>query len=628
MRGHLRRTFAALIVMGACAPAGAAQAQVAATPCTGEDLEGAQCRTVSVPLDHANPAGEKLSLRVATFPAKGTRKGTVVFVPGGPGQAAIPSAAGFLETAGPALEGYDVVFADPRGTGASSPLTCAALPGGRVPAEIDDDAQLRRAVTACGQELGGRRAHFTTYASVLDLDLVRSAVGADKIIPLGVSYGGQVAGDYARRFPERVQAVVLDSASPVEASDALAKLPTLAIPRVLRETCFPPGCRQIFGDPNALLADLVAALREKPLRGNAILPTGRKRAATVTASDVYSLVRSSDADPALRTALPAAIAAGAEGDAAPLLRLMQTVRGGGTTVSDINEIRFLATECVEGRLPWAPDSDPASREALLEQAYTAAPEAWAPFGPEAIAGSSAPLCAGWPSTTRPPYPPNATQGPNVPVLVLAGRDDLRTPLEDQRRTAAQYPNAQVVAVPNAGHSVLGADATGCAVEALGAFLAGGPKPACKNEQLLALAPPAFSSLRQVPTLSGDLPVVVERTAVAIDVTMRDISRQMLTLISGGSTNASVTKRKLRIGGLRGGRLIVDADRLRLLNYEVVPGVRVTGSARLAEDALGALRLTVTGSGATGTATIPPKGSTFRATLDGRTLTYRARQILG
>lgn len=627
MTGHLRRTIAALIAIGACAPAATAQAQSA--PCTDEELKGAQCRTVPVPLDHATPGGEQLQLSVATYPAKGARKGTIFFIPGGPGQAALkigPSLAELLREVAP---GYDLVFSDPRGTGTSAPLRCAALPNATIPADSTMKEAGQKAA-ACGAELGARRAHFSTYAQSRDMDAIRAALGVDKIIPFGVSYGGQVAGDYARRYPQRTQAVILDSPSPVEAIDTMAKLPTLAIPRVLRETCFPPGCQDIFGDPAELLTAVAERLREKPLRGRVVLPTGRKRSLSLTVSDVYSLVRQSDADPALRTALPAALAAAATGDAAPMLRLAVGVSGGGggQEESDVNEIRFLTTECSEGRLPWAPESDPATREALLERAIEAQPDAWAPFGPEALASSATALCVGWPATPRPPYVPSANRGPDVPVLVLAGRDDLRTPLEDARRTAAQYPQATLVAVPNTGHSVLTTDLSGCAVEALTSFLAGGTKPRCENEPLLPVAPPAFRSLSQLPTLSGDLPTKVERTAVAIDVTLRDLERQLIALIAGGSTNASVTSRKLRIGGLRGGRMIVDEDRLRLLNYEVVPGVRVSASASLKEDGPSTMRLIVTGSGATGTVTVPEKGSSFRATLGGYTFTYRQNAVLG
>ena len=97
----------------------------------------------------------------------------------------------------------------------------------------------------------------------------------------------------------------------------------------------------------------------------------------------------------------------------------------------------------------------------------ATPTSFAPF----IAGRpccrrASSACA--PSGRRPRGPrPSSYLGPDVPVLVLCGRADLRTPLEDARRTAAQYPNASVLAVPGVGHSVLSTDLSGCAVRGRG-----------------------------------------------------------------------------------------------------------------------------------------------------------------
>ena len=52
---------------------------------------GAQCGTVTVPLDHAGVTAGTLPLAYARVPATGTRTGTIVFLSGGPGQAARPA---------------------------------------------------------------------------------------------------------------------------------------------------------------------------------------------------------------------------------------------------------------------------------------------------------------------------------------------------------------------------------------------------------------------------------------------------------------------------------------------------------------------------------------------------------
>jgi pimeloyl-ACP methyl ester carboxylesterase len=480
------------------------------------------------------------------------------------------------------------------------------------------------AVAQCAAELGDARRFYSTYETVLDLENLREQLGAGKLIPLGISYGGQVAGEYARRYPDRVQALVLDSSSPVEGVDALAALPSLALGRVLREVCFPPGCERLLGRPQELLAAAVARLSRGPLRGRVVTGSGRRVRSSVSLSDLYTLVRSADGDPALRTALPSALDAAARGDAAPLLRL--AVGGGATAESGINEIRFLATACLEGRLPWEPGSDPATRPALLEQALTATRDRYAPFPVQVVAPqTAASLCVGWPATERPPYPPSPQAGPDVPVLVLGGREDLRTPLEDQRRTAAQFPRARVVGVPNVGHSVLGNDVTTCASGTLSAFLNRLRRPACPaSPRPIPIAMPAYGGLARLPRAAGRAPALVEKTAVAVDLTLRDVVRQVAALGNGTTAGTGdVEDRSVRLGGLRGGRLELRRGTLRLRSYEVVGGVRVSG--RLDDDLAGTL--VVTGRGATGTLRLSESG-TLRGVLGGSRITYRPKAIGG
>ena len=80
-----------------------------------------------------------------------------------------------------------------------------------------------------------------------------------------------------------------------------------------------------------------------------------------------------------------------------------------------------------------------------------------------------------------------------------GEDDLRTPVESARRVAAQFPQAKLVVAPATGHSVLGADASGCSGAGIRALL---PRPA-RVDQLPAPSrrefppsPPPPTALRQ------------------------------------------------------------------------------------------------------------------------------------
>ena len=401
---------------------------------------GAQCGTVTVPLDHAGVTAGTLPLAYAKVPATGTRAGTIVFLAGGPGQAALPLTASVATILRPLLATHDLVLFDQRGTGDSGAVDC-----------------FTDSLAECAARLGDRRAFFNTAETAHDVENLRVALGVDKLTVLGVSYGTKVAAEYARRYPERTAAVVLDSPVPVDGLDVLGQLRFLAAPRVLREVCAPGLCSRTVDEPGETLTRAVARVRRGAVRGPFVNSSGRVRALSVNESLVLEAFVASDAVPGLRAGLPAALASLAKGDAAPLLHLLAVAPAPPPV--EINDARWVATVCTEGRLPWAPDSAVGPRTAALEAFAAARADALAPFRPRTLLEDSTPsLCAAWPPTPRPQ--PVAFAGPNVPVLILSGREDLRTPLEDARRTAAQYPNARLLAVPGVGHSVLRNDRVG------------------------------------------------------------------------------------------------------------------------------------------------------------------------
>ena len=444
---------------------------------------------------------------------------------------------------------------DQRGTGRSGAVQCES-------------------VTDCANALGARRVFFTTPETAHDLEDLRVALNVEKLTLLGISYGAKVAGEYARRYPARTARMILDSPAPVDGIDGYGQLRALVTSRVLREVCHPGLCQRTVEDPEAALAAAAERLHKGPVRGPVVDRRGRVRTGTVREADLYSALAGSDVDPYLRAALPAAIASLAEGDAAPFLHLPSGLEG----LAGINLARFLATSCVEARLPWAPDSPVAGRSDALAAFVAERAASFAPFSPEVVTGSLlTELCADWPPTPRPEAVPYA--GPDVPVLVLAGRVDLRTPLEDARRTAAQYPNAQLLAVRDVGHSVLDSDVTGCVVAMTVGFLRGQAVDPCylasSGVPSQPYAPPTLGALR--PTaLSG----LAGRTLSAVTVTLTGIGFDIAASPPDGAT---------RYPGLRGGYVRGTGRTLQLVRAEWIRGVRVSG--RLDSNGRGTLRVT-------------------------------------
>lgn len=94
-------------------------------PCSDADsspaLSVSLCTTVDVPLRHADPSGESLSLFIRRIPASAAvaRRGEVWLLSGGPGESGA-SLHPMIRTYQRAFPGFDLVIPDHRGTGRSS----------------------------------------------------------------------------------------------------------------------------------------------------------------------------------------------------------------------------------------------------------------------------------------------------------------------------------------------------------------------------------------------------------------------------------------------------------------------------------------------------------------------------
>ena len=83
----------------------------------------------------------------------------------------------------------------------------------------DDAAELKELVDSardyageCAKRNDTTLPYLSTDAVVQDLDVIRQAVGDEKLTYLGFSYGTLIGSLYADRYPDRVRAMVLDGA--------------------------------------------------------------------------------------------------------------------------------------------------------------------------------------------------------------------------------------------------------------------------------------------------------------------------------------------------------------------------------------------------------------------------------
>jgi pimeloyl-ACP methyl ester carboxylesterase len=224
-------TLALLVPPVAGTPASAgtpAPAAVAAPTLSWTDCgDGLQCATMPVPLDYDKPHGPTITVAVSRLPAADPQRriGSLFVNPGGPGE----SGAEYVRSSSNRYPAevrarFDIVGMDPRGVGQSTPVRCfdsaaqEATFAADYPAVPIGAAQERRAArksaelaARCWARSAWLLPHLSTANVARDLDLLRAAVGDQRLTYAGYSYGSYLGVTYANMFPGRIRAMVADA---------------------------------------------------------------------------------------------------------------------------------------------------------------------------------------------------------------------------------------------------------------------------------------------------------------------------------------------------------------------------------------------------------------------------------
>lgn len=188
-----------------------------------------ECSTLTVPLDHDNPAAGTIRLAVTRIKADPAVAyyGVMLTNPGGPGGSGtwMPSMRNWIPSG--AGKHYDWIGFDPRGVGDSSPaLRCnSRYFGTDRPHYVPTTRKLmrfwrtktNRYAAQCGASAAKRLLpHMSTRDTVLDMESLRAALQAqkpaagNKLNFYGFSYGSYLGQVYATTYPDRVGHFVLD----------------------------------------------------------------------------------------------------------------------------------------------------------------------------------------------------------------------------------------------------------------------------------------------------------------------------------------------------------------------------------------------------------------------------------
>ncbi|MFT4296551.1 MAG: alpha/beta hydrolase [Micropruina sp.] len=404
------------------------------------------CATILAPLDYANPSGQAITLALARKRATQSPKlGTLFINPGGPGASGRNMVTYF---ASKGLEQYDIVGWDPRGTNASTPVTCYGNAATDAYAQLDsspdDDAETQALIVgnyefgkACWENSGELLNHISTVDTARDLDLMRALVGDEKLSFVGYSYGTQIGSFYAELFPQRVGRLVLDAAVDITDDDSVIQAMgfDLALGN-FAAWCARQGCSLGAGKDAVLktITDFLDKLDGEPLTvGDRTLT--QSLAATGIAGYLYGGV---PAWQVLARDLQAALA----GDGT---RLLKSSDGLNDRTEDGSYgslfYSFPAIGCadskdegvVEAEQRWVADQ----KKAPIYGKY---------FGPGYT-------CALWPVHSGPLVKPTGSGA--APIVVIGATGDPATPYQNAVTMAEQLTSGVLLTYEGEGHGTFG-----------------------------------------------------------------------------------------------------------------------------------------------------------------------------
>ncbi|MFJ4209128.1 alpha/beta hydrolase [Paenarthrobacter sp. NPDC089675] len=441
--------------------------------------DGFQCGNVKVPLDYGNPDSGEITLAAIKLPSSGTKQGTILVNPGGPGGSGVD----FVKDGGKThftqklRSSFDMVGFDPRGVKRSAPVKCMASDAERDAAreksfqENTDDGlaaalAFNETVTQqCVQQTGPVLEHVDTISAAKDLDILRAVVNDAKLNYLGYSYGTFLGSTYAALFPDKVGRLVLDGAvDPSLSNEDLTSGQAVAFEKAIRtyvaDCLKQKDCPLSGGVDNGVgqIRELINAVNQNPQTAK----DGRLVTGNEFVNGLILPLYDDQSWPALTQALDSAFS----GDVSQMLRIadLGADREPNGTYSSNSNFAFNAINCLD--YPMVTDTaGMRAEEARLKQESPTFGEFFAYGGV---------TCKAWPyKPTRTPAPVNYTG--SSPIVVIGTTGDPATPLEWAQSLRKQLGNASLITWQGEGHTAYGRS-NSCVSNAVDNYFIDGKQP--------------------------------------------------------------------------------------------------------------------------------------------------------
>jgi len=444
---------------------------------------GGECAELKVPSDYANPGAGSIGLALLRVKARtaSARIGSLVVNPGGPGGSGVDYAKYANQIVGADVRrSYDIVGFDPRGVGKSAPIDClndadldAFLGGDPTPDDPAEEmafiASSQKLADGCAAKNPKLIAHVSTVDAAKDMDVLRAALGEQKLTYLGKSYGTFLGATYADLFPKLVGRMVLDGVvapdlTSQEISVGQAKGFELATRSYVQACITSSNCPvgRSVDEGMKWIQDFLKGLDAQP-----IAVTDDQKVSKLTEGWGSMGIAAAMYDESEWKQLSDALRSAKSGDGNALMRLADSYADrtpGGQYSGNIMEVIY-AVNCLD-----KPDTaDPKQVEANAVEAQKQAPT-WGRF----LAWGSVP-CGVWP--VKPVTQPHKFTAPGSgPIVVVGTVRDPATIYEWSVRLRQQLSNAVLITYDGDGHTAY-TRSNSCVDKPIDAYFVQGTVPA-------------------------------------------------------------------------------------------------------------------------------------------------------